>query len=44
MYRLNCCIPALWMGINLNLINSINKYLIKDINIDFTFNTVDLKN
>ena len=25
------------MGINLNLINSINKYLIKDINIDFTF-------
>jgi len=32
------------MGINLNLINSINKYLIKDINIDFTFlNTVDLK-
>ena len=25
------------MGINLNLINSINKYLIKDINIDCTF-------
>ena len=32
------------MGINLNLINSINKYLIKDINIDCTFlNTVSLK-
>ena len=32
------------MGINLNLITSINKYLIKEINIDFTFlNTVDLK-
>ena len=32
------------MGINYNLINSINKYLIKDINIDYTFlNTVSLK-
>ena len=32
------------MGINLNLINSINKYLIKDINIDCTFlNTVSPK-
>ena len=32
------------MGINFNLINSINKYLIKDINIDCTFlNTVSLK-
>ena len=32
------------MGINYNLINSINKYLIKDINIDCTFlNTVSLK-
>ena len=32
------------MGINYNLINSINKYLIKDINIDCTFlNTVSPK-
>ena len=33
------------MGINLKIINSINNYLIKDINIDYTFlNTVSIKN
>ena len=32
------------MGIELKIINSINKYLIKDINIDYTFlNIVSLK-
>ena len=33
------------MGINLEIINSINNYLIKDINIDYTFlNVVSIKN
>ena len=33
------------MGVNLKFINNINDYLLKDINIDFTFlNIVNLKN
>tara|TARA_Y100000992_G_C21138231_1_gene430035 strand:+ start:209 stop:505 length:297 start_codon:yes stop_codon:yes gene_type:complete len=33
------------MGINLNLINSINQFLLKDIKVDFTFlNLVSKKN
>ena len=33
------------MGININLINNLNKYLLKNIKVDFTFlNTVNKKN
>tara|TARA_B100001093_G_scaffold443868_1_gene446498 strand:+ start:3686 stop:4300 length:615 start_codon:yes stop_codon:yes gene_type:complete len=33
------------MGVNINLINSLNKYLLKNIKVDFTFlNTVSNKN
>ena len=33
------------MGVNLNLINTINKYLLKDFKVNFTFlNTVNKKN
>ena len=33
------------MGVNINLINTINKFLLKNIKIDFTFlNTVSEKN
>ena len=33
------------MGVNISLINNLNKYLLKNIKVDFTFlNTVSIKN